>query len=163
MAAARVALNAGIPMPDSEIRTRVDSAVKDAMRARDKQRLAALRMMSAEMKRVEVDERIELDDTRVLAIFDKMAKQRRDSLSQYKDAGRDDLVAQEQFELDLLQEFMPAALDEAEIEALVAEAISETGASGMKDMGQVMAALKPKVQGRADMADVSKLVKAGLG
>lgn len=132
------------------------------MRARDKQRLGALRLVSAEMKRIEVDERIELDDARVLAIFDKMAKQRRDSLSQYQQAGRDDLVAQEQFELDLLKEFMPAALDEAEIKALVAEVISETGASGMKDMGKVMAALKPKVQGRADMGQISNLVKAGL-
>ncbi|HKI73486.1 MAG TPA: GatB/YqeY domain-containing protein [Pseudomonadales bacterium] len=146
----------------SEIKQRVDNAVKDAMRARDKQRVGALRLMTAEMKRVEVDERIELDDARVLQIFDKLVKQRKDSLAQYKQAGRDDLAAQEQFELDLLKEFMPDALDEAAIAELVDEAIKETGATAMKDMGQVMGALRPKVQGRADMGQVSALVKSRL-
>ena len=133
------------------------------MRARDKQRLGALRPMTAELKRVEVDERIELDDTRVLAVLDKMVKQRNDSLSQYVQAGRDDLADQERFELALLREFMPEALDEAAIAALVDEAIAGCGATSMKDMGQVMAALRPNVQGRADMGAVSAMVKARLG
>ena len=149
-------------MPTSEIKTRVENAVKDAMRARDKQRLGALRLTMAEIKRVEVDERIELDDARVLAVFDKMVKQRKESLAQYEQAGRADLAEQEQFELDLLREFMPEALDESAIVALIDAALRETGASSVKEMGQVMAALRPKVQGRADMAQVSALVKARL-
>jgi hypothetical protein len=149
-------------MPTSEIKARVDAAVKDAMRARDKQRLGALRLIAAEFKRVEVDERIELDDTRVLSIFDKMIKQRKDSLSQYQAAARDDLADQETFELDLIREFMPEALDEAAVDALIADAVAETGASSIKDMGQVMGVLRPKVQGRADMGQVSALVKARL-
>jgi uncharacterized protein YqeY len=149
-------------MPTSEIKTRVENAVKDAMRARDKQRVAALRLIMAEMKRVEVDERVELDDARVLAVFDKMVKQRKDSRAQYEQAGRSDLVEQEQFELDLLKEFMPEALDESAIIELIDAAVRETGAGSMKEMGQVMAALRPKVQGRADMAKVSALVKARL-
>lgn len=132
------------------------------MRARDKQRVGALRLVTAELKRVEVDERIELDDSRVLAVLDKMVKQRKDSLAQYAQAGRDDLVNQEQFELDLLKEFMPAPLDASAIAELVDETIVETGAGSMKDMGQVMAALRPKVQGRADMGAVSNLVKQKL-
>lgn len=146
----------------SEIKSRIDNAVKDAMRARDKQRLGALRLIAAEFKRVEVDERIELDDERVLAILDKMAKQRKDSLSQFIDAGRKDLADQEQFEIDLLAEFMPEALEESAIIALVEDAISQTGAGSMKDMGQVMGILRPKVQGRADMGQVSALVKQKL-
>lgn len=132
------------------------------MRARDKQRLGALRLIAAEFKRVEVDERIELDDPRVLSIFDKMIKQRKDSLSQFQAAGRDDLADQESFELDLLREFMPEALDEAAVDALVADAVAETGATTIKDMGTVMGVLRPKVQGRADMGQVSALVKARL-
>lgn len=149
-------------MPTSEIKLRVENAVKDAMRARDKQRLGALRLMTAELKRVEVDERIELDDNRVLAIFDRMVKQRKDSLAQYEQAGREDLAAQEKFELALLREFMPDALDDEALAKLVAEAVSSTGASSMKDMGPVMAALRPQVQGRADMGQVSELVKKAL-
>jgi hypothetical protein len=149
-------------MPTSEIKARVDAAVKDAMRARDKQRLGALRLIAAEFKRVEVDERIELDDTRVLSIFDKMIKQRKDSLSQYQAAARDDLADQETFELDLIREFIPEALYEAAVDALIADAVAETGASSIKDMGQVMGVLRPKVQGRADMGQVSALVKARL-
>jgi len=132
------------------------------MRARDKQRLGALRLMTAELKRVEVDERIELDDARVLAIFDRMVKQRKDSLAQYEQAGREDLAAQEKFELALLREFMPDALDDDALAKLVAEAIGSTGATSMKDMGPVMAALRPQVQGRADMGQVSELVKKAL-
>lgn len=149
-------------MSVSKIKERVDGAVKDAMRARDKQRVGALRMISAEFKRVEVDERIELDDQRCLAILDKMTKQRRDSLAQYESAGRQDLVDQEQFELDLIAEFMPEALSDDELDSLVAASIDEAGATSMKDMGQVMGILKPQVQGRADMGEVSKLVKQAL-
>jgi uncharacterized protein len=134
-------------MTSSPIKQRVESAVKDAMRARDKQRLGALRLMSSELKRVEVDERIELDDARILQIFDKMAKQRKDSLAQYQSAGR---------------EFMPELLDEAAIATLVANAIRAVGATSMKAMGQVMAELRPQVQGRADMGVVSDLVKRQL-
>jgi uncharacterized protein YqeY len=146
----------------SPIQDKIQEAVKDAMRARDKQRVGALRLVTAEFKRVEVDERIELDDTRVLQVLDKMVKQRKDSLEQYEKAGREDLVAQEAFELDLIKEFMPEGLDEVVITALVQEAIAETGASSMKDMGSVMGVLRPRVQGRADMGQVSALVKAQL-
>ncbi len=132
------------------------------MRARDKQRLGALRMISAEFKKVEVDERIELDDTRVLAILDKMTKQRRDSLSQYDSAGRADLVAQEQFEIDLVAEYLPDQIGETELAALVATTIEALGAESMADMGKVMGQLRGKVQGRADMGAVGALVKAGL-
>jgi len=133
------------------------------MRARDKQRLGTLRLISAEFKKVEVDERIELDDPRVLAILDKMTKQRRDSLSQYESAGRTDLAEQEQFELDVISEFMPEQMTEAEIAVLVDEAVASVGAESIRDMGKVMGALKSQVQGRADMSVVGELVKAKLG
>jgi len=133
------------------------------MRARDKQRLGTLRLISAEFKKVEVDERIELDDPRVLAILDKMTKQRRDSLSQYESAGRSDLAEQEQFELDVISQFMPEQMTEAEIAALVDEAVASVGAESIRDMGKVMGALKSQVQGRADMSVVGELVKAKLG
>ncbi len=132
------------------------------MRARDKQRLGVLRLIMSEFKRVEVDERIELDDTRVLVILDKMVKQRRDSLSQYEQADRQDLVQQESFELDLLKEFMPEALDEAAVSAIIDQAIAETGASSMKDMGRLMGIVRPQVQGRADMGAISTIVKQRL-
>ncbi len=117
----------------------------------------------AEFKRVEVDERIELDDQRVLAILDKMSKQRRDSLSQFQSAGRDDLADQESFELDVLKEFMPDQLTAAELKTIVESAIAQIGATSVRDMGKVMGLLKPRVQGRADMAEVGSLVKADLG
>lgn len=146
----------------SPIKSQIEAAVKDAMRAREKQRLGVLRLMMAEFKRVEVDERIELDDTRVLAILDKMTKQRKDSLEQYQSAGRDDLAQQEQFELNVIDEYTPEALSDEEISQLVQEAIAETGASSMKDMGNLMGNLRPKLQGRADMGAVSALVKQHL-
>ncbi|SMF01592.1 hypothetical protein SAMN02745866_00134 [Alteromonadaceae bacterium Bs31] len=147
----------------SDIKSNIAQAVKDAMRAKDKERLGVLRIMMSEFKRVEVDERIELDNDRVLAILDKQLKQRRDSISQYKDAGRDELAQIEAFEMEVIQEFMPAALSEDEITALLKNAITETGAESMRDMGKVMAIVKPQMQGRADMAAVSKLVKSLLG
>ncbi len=147
----------------TEIRSRVDDELKTAMKARDKARVTALRQITSEFKRVEVDERIEIDDARALQIFDKMSKQRKDSLSQYEAAGRDDLAQQEAFELSVISEFMPAALTEEELAKLVDEAIAESGASSMQQMGAVMGILKPKVQGRADMGQVSGLVKSRLG
>ena len=143
----------------SEIQQAITSAVKDAMRAKNKERLGTLRMVTAEFKRIEVDERIELDDARVLAVLDKMVKQRRDAASQYKDAGREELAAIEEFEIGVIQEYLPRPLTDAEIKTLIAEAIASTGAAGMGDMGKVMAELKPKAQGRADMGQVSKLLK----
>lgn len=140
----------------------IKEAVKEAMRAKDKPRLNALRLITAEFKRVEVDERIDIDDARALAILDKMTKQRRDSISQYAAAGRDDLVTVEQYEIDVLQAFLPEALSEEELAQLVADAIAQSGAAGMQDMGNVMGILKPQVQGRADMAQISQLVKSQL-
>ena len=141
---------------------RVADQVKVAMKARDKERVAALRLMMAEFKRVEVDERIELDDARALVVLDKMIKQRNDSKEQFKKAGRSDLEEKEAFELAIIAEFLPEQLSEAEIADLVAAAISESGASGMREMGKVMGILKPKLQGKADMAKVSALVKSEL-
>ena len=145
-----------------DLKTRIAEATKAAMKAREKERVAALRLVGAEIKRVEVDERKELDDADVLVVLDRMRKQRNDSLTQYRDAGRDDLADKEQFELDLIQEFLPQPLTEAEVGAMVDEAIASVGASGMQDMGKVMGQLKPQVQGRADMGQVSGLVKSRL-
>ncbi|MCC5874150.1 MAG: GatB/YqeY domain-containing protein [Gammaproteobacteria bacterium] len=145
-----------------DLKTRINEAVKDAMRARDKPRLGALRLIMAEIKRVEVDERIEVDDARVLVILDKMLKQRAESERQYRDADRTDLADVEAFEIALIREFMPAPLAEAEIDSLIEAALTESGADDMRAMGKVMAILKPKLQGRADMAAVSARVKARL-
>ena len=147
----------------SELKTAIESAVKDAMRARDRARLATLRLVTAEFKRVEVDERIELDDARVLAILDKMLKQRSDSEAQYRAADRADLADQEAAEMVVIRDFMPAALSEAEIDAAIDAAIAASGAESMRDMGKVMSMLKPELQGRADMGAVSGRVKGRLG
>lgn len=149
-------------MSEETLKVRITAEMKAAMRAKDKPRLGTIRLIQAEIKRIEVDERIELDDTRVLAILDKMSKQRRDSLSQFKDAGRDDLAEQEQLELDVIAEFLPAALSDEELQALINQAVADSGAQAMPDMGKVMAILKPQVQGRADMGAVSKQIKARL-
>jgi len=137
--------------------------MKDAMRAKEKFRLGVIRMALAEIKRVEVDERIDVDDARCLAIIDKMSKQRRDAANQFVDGGRQDLADTELAEVEILKEFLPAQLSDDEIISLIDQAISDTGASGPQGMGQVMGQLKPKVQGRADMQVVSKLVKDRLG
>ena len=142
--------------------TQIHDDVKTAMRAKDKERLAALRLITAAIKQKEVDERVEVDDAGALAILEKMVKQRKDSIEQFAKASRDDLIAKEQFELDIIQAYMPEQMSEAEISALVDEAVAATGAASMKDMGKVMGQLKPKVQGRADMGLVSKLLKAKL-
>jgi len=144
------------------IKTQLKDAMKEAMRAKDKSRLSAIRLIQAEIKRVEVDERIDIDDARVLAILDKMVKQRRDSISQYQAAGRQELADVEIAEINVIQDFLPAALSEAEIAELVESAISQTGAVSMADMGKVMGILRPQIQGRADAGAVSGLVKAAL-
>ena len=140
----------------------IKDAVKAPMRAKQKERLSTLRLITAEFKKVEVDERIEVDDARALQILDKMCKQRRDSIQQYSDAGREELAAAEQAEIDVIAEFLPEALSEDELATMVADAIAQSGATGMQDMGKVMGILKPKVQGRADMAQISQLVKSQL-
>ncbi|OUS13771.1 glutamyl-tRNA amidotransferase [Gammaproteobacteria bacterium 53_120_T64] len=149
-------------MSEETLKVRITSEMKTAMRAKDKPRLGTIRLIQAEIKRIEVDERIDLEDARVLAILDKMSKQRRDSLIQFKDAGRDDLAEQEQTELDVIAEFLPAALTGAELQVLIDQAVVDSGAEAMSDMGKVMAILKPQVQGRADMGAVSKQIKARL-
>ncbi|MBL7250401.1 GatB/YqeY domain-containing protein [Alloalcanivorax marinus] len=146
----------------SALQDQLNAAVKDAMRARDKARLGTLRMATAAIKQVEVDERIELDDARVLALLDKQIKQRKDAASQYRDANRADLAEVEEAEIAVLQEFLPTQLDETEIQALIEQAIAQTGASGMQDMGKVMGVLKPRLQGRADIGAVSGKVKQRL-
>lgn len=144
------------------LKTDINNAVKDAMRAGEKQRLATIRLITAALKQVEVDERIELDDTRVLAILDKMVKQRRDSISQFEKAGRDELAAIEREEIEVISTWLPEPLSDEEVDALVSQAISDTGASSMQDMGKVMGKLKPQLQGRADMGAVSGRIKAQL-
>ncbi len=150
-------------LPLSTLKGQIQEDVKSAMRARDQRRLTALRLITAAIKQVEVDQRIEMDDTGVLAVLDKMVKQRRDSLEQYQSAGRDDLAAQEKFELDLIANYLPEALSREELSALIKQAIIDTGASSMRDMGSVMNKLRDKVQGRADMKAVSTAVKEQLG
>jgi uncharacterized protein YqeY len=137
--------------------------VKSAMRARDQKRLTALRLITSAINQIEVDKRIEVDDQIVLGILDKMVKQRRESLEQYESAGRDDLAAQEKFELDLISVYLPEALSDEEVAALIKQAIADTGASSIRDMGTVMNKLRAEVQGRADMKAVSSAVKAQLG
>lgn len=149
-------------MSDESLKATITAAMKAAMKARDKERLGTIRLIQSEFKRIEVDERIEIDDARALAVLDKMVKQRRDSADQYQKAGRDELAAQENFEIGVIQEFLPAQLSEAELIAMVDAAIAASGASGMQAMGAVMAELKPKLQGRADIGAVSQLVKSRL-
>lgn len=147
----------------SALKARLTDAMKDAMRAQQKERLAAIRLALSAIKQVEVDERKELSDSDVLAVLDKMVKQRRESVAQYEQANRADLVAQEQAEIAVLQEFLPAQLSEAEIDELITKAIAESGATGMRDMGKAMNLLRPQLAGRADMTAVSNRLKARLG
>ena len=150
-------------MTDSEnLVARIKASMKEAMKAREKARLATIRLIQAEFKRVEVDERIEINDARALAIMDRMVKQRRDSISQFESAGRDELAAIERAEINVIQEFLPQQLSEGEILAIIDDALSGIDATGMAAMGPLMAVIKPKLQGRADMGAVSKLVKAKL-
>ncbi len=133
------------------------------MKARDKERVAVLRMVNAEIKRVEVDERRELEQADVLGILNKMVKQRQDALQQFTDAGRDDLAQQEAYEIEVIQVFLPEQMDDAALAALIDKVITDTGATGMQDMGKVMGALKAAAEGQADMGRASALVKAKLG
>ncbi|MBT8117434.1 MAG: GatB/YqeY domain-containing protein [Gammaproteobacteria bacterium] len=144
------------------LKDRIQQDMKDAMRAKEKSRLGTIRLILAAIKQREVDERIELDDTQVIAVLDKMTKQRRESISQFEPAGRDDLVAQENAELEIIRPYLPEALGEDELNALIDAAMEATGASSIKDMGKVMGQLKPKIQGRADMGAVSALIKSRL-
>ena len=145
------------------LKDRIQDDMKAAMRAKDKQRLGAIRLILAAIKQREVDERIELNEVQTLAVLEKMIKQRRESLAQYQNAGRADLADQEAFEIELIQAYLPAPLSEAELDALIAHAIAATGAQSVRDMGKVMAVIKDQAQGRADMAAVSAQVKTRFG
>ena len=150
-------------MPNSSLKAQINEAMKAAMRAKEKERLGTIRLVLAEIKKVEVDERIDPDDVRITSILDKMVKQRRDSIKQFTDAGRNELAAKEQSEIEVIQEFLPQALSEEEIASLIDEAIASTRAASMQDMGKVMGLLKPQMAGRADMGEVSGLIKQRLG
>jgi uncharacterized protein YqeY len=145
------------------LRDRITEDMKSAMRAGEKARLATIRLALAAIKQREVDERITLDDPQVLGVLEKMIKQRREAITQFASGGRADLVAKETAEIDVLQGYLPAQMSPAELEALITEAIAASGASSIKDMGKVMAAVKPKAQGRADMGAVSARIKQKLG
>lgn len=144
------------------LKVRITEDMKSAMRAKDSARLAAIRFLQAAIKQKEVDERIEADDAQILAVIDRLIKQRRDSIAQFQAAGRDDLVAKEQAELALLQGYLPQQLSDAELESAVDAVIAECGASGATAMGRVMAALKPRIAGRADVGKASALAKKKL-
>jgi uncharacterized protein YqeY len=145
------------------LKVQIQEDIKTAMKAKEAFRLATLRLLSAAMKQKEVDERVELDDAAVLAIIEKLIKQRKDSISQFEKAGRQDLVDAEKNELDILVAYLPAQMSDAEIAAAIDAAIASTGAAGPKDMGKLMGVLKPQLAGKADMGKVSALVKAKLG
>ncbi len=144
------------------LRQRVESDMKTAMRAKDKERLGTIRLILAAIKQREIDERITLGDTDILAVLDKMIKQRRDSITQFEQAGRQELADKEAAEVAVIQEYLPAALGDDEVDSLIAEAMTASGASSPQDIGKIMALLKPKLQGRADMGLVSRKVKEKL-
>lgn len=144
------------------LKTRIQDDVKAAMKAKDKERLSTLRLISAAIKQREVDERVELDDDQVLVVLEKMIKQRRDSIAQYENAGRQELADRERSEIAVIEAYMPERLSDDEVSALIEAAVAETGAESIRDMGKVMAVLKPKMQGRADMGKVGGLVKQKL-
>lgn len=146
----------------SDLQKQIQTAAITAMKSGEKERLKVIRLITSSMKQIEVDERIELDDARVIAVLDKMVKQRRESIAQFKTAGRDDLITQESFEIDIIQEYLPQALSEDEVTDIVNQAIEKTGASSIKDMGKVMGLVKPQIIGRADMGEVSGRIKAQL-
>jgi len=145
------------------LKTRLTDDMKAAMKSGDKERLGVIRLVNAAIKQREVDERIELDDTQVLAVLEKMLKQRKDSVTQYEGAGREDLAAVERFEMGVIEGYLPAQLPDAEVETIVAKAIADSGASSARDMGKVVGLVKPQVAGRADMGKVSALIKQKLG
>ena len=149
-------------MSDTSLRDTIKAAMKAAMRAKEKARLGTIRLIMAEFKRIEVDERIEIEDDRAMVVLDKMLKQRRDSATQFSEAGREELAAQENLEIGFIQEFLPAQLSEEELTEMVDAAIATSDASGMQAMGPVMGLLKPQLQGRADIGAVSQMVKSRL-
>jgi len=149
-------------MTDSALKTRINDDVKTAMRSKDKERLGTLRLLTAAIKQIEVDKRIELDDEQIVAVVEKMLKQRKDSIEQFEKAGRNELAEIEIKEVAILKEFMPEQMSDADVDALIDEAIATTGASEMKEMGKVMGVLKPKLAGKADMGAVSGKIKAKL-
>ncbi len=144
------------------LKEHIKGEMKNAMKAKDKERLGVIRMILAAIKQIEVDERIELDDARTIVVLDKMLKQRRESIKQFRDAGRDDLADKEESEVTVIKDFLPQPLSEQEIDALISKAIAETGAASIKDMGKIMGLLKPQMTGRADMSIVSSRIKALL-
>jgi uncharacterized protein len=146
----------------SALKDRITEEMKNAMRAGEKERLATIRLILSAIKQREVDERIQLDDTQVLAVIEKMVKQRKESIAQFESGGRADLVAKEQAEMAVLQTYLPTQMSDAEVDALIAEAVESTAAASIKDMGKVMAAVKAKAQGRADMGAVSARIKQKL-
>jgi len=146
----------------SHLKQQLQDSMKEAMRSKDAQRLSVIRLLISAIKQREIDERIELDDAQVLAILDKQLKQRKDSIQQFHSANREDLVIKETFEMDVIQEFMPKPLLEEEISSMIDHVIKSTDAASIKDMGKVMAALKPEIQGRADIATVSAQIKSKL-
>lgn len=150
-------------MSEATLKQRITDDMKNAMRAKDKERLSVIRLILAAIKQKEVDQRIELVDADILTILDKMVKQRRDSINQFENAGRSELAAQEEFEISIIQAYLPAQLNETEIATLINEAMAATNAQSMQEMGKVMGWLKPKLQGRADMGAVSQAIKAKLG
>jgi uncharacterized protein YqeY len=149
-------------MPESTLKPQLVSDMKSSMKSGDKKRLGVIRLILSAIKQIEVDERIELDNARITSVLDKMAKQRRESITQFSAAGRDDLIAIEEYELGLIKEFLPEPLSEAEIGTTIEQAITDTGAASIKEMGKVMGVLKPQLQGRADMGQVSQLIKVRL-
>jgi hypothetical protein len=146
----------------SELKKRITSDMKSAMKAKDRQALKAVRMILEAIKKKEIDERIELDDAQVMTVIQKMVKQRKDSISQFSDAGRTDLVEIEEAELEIINNYMPEQLSDEEVESVVDRAINDSGANSMKDMGKLMGMLKPRLQGKADMSIVSQLIKSRL-
>jgi len=146
----------------NSLKEQITEAMKNAMRAKEKELLGTIRLILAEVKRIEVDERIDINDARLLAVLDKMVKQRRDSISQFEDAGRQELADKEKAEIVVIQNFLPEALSKEELTAMIEDAITSTGAESMKDMGKVMGIIKPKIQGRADAGVVSGMIKAKL-
>jgi len=149
-------------MPASTLKLKLQSDMKSSMKAGDKARLSVIRLMLAAINQIEVDERIELDDSRITAVLDRMTKQRRESIEHFSRASRDDLIAIEEYELQIIREYLPEPLSEAEINTLVEQSIQASDASSIKDMGRVMGLLKPQLQGRADMKKVSQLIKSRL-
>lgn len=147
----------------NSLKEQITEAMKDAMRAREKERLGTIRLILSEVKRIEVDERIDIDDARLLAVLDKMVKQRRDSISQFEQAGRQELADKEQTEIVVIQDFLPQPLSEEELATMIDDTIASVGAESMKDMGKVMGIIKPQIQGRADAGVVSGMIKAKLG